>query len=208
MKPQLKVEAPKVVDAVQSYKTAFDAIDNSCTLYPKCKAEQELLHILSVQFELAGSTILVSDIAGNSASVKSEKTGCVLCIKTEDVEAVIAKVVSAGVIIKGDDVCCGGHVGKDKAPYGYNWLICSLAKNVTDIPTLLGSGSFFAFYFENSIENRSMETAFCLASCRRHEGDVTGYRLPILVLRGHTGAVTAIAFSPRPCLCFPALIVI
>ncbi|KAL7582189.1 hypothetical protein Lser_V15G41522 [Lactuca serriola] len=68
----------------------------------------------------------------------------------------------------------------------------------------------------------SMETAFCLASCRGHEGDITDlavnlnnslvasasndynirvWRLPdgmpISVLRGHVGAVTAIAFSPR-----------
>ncbi|CAI9104888.1 OLC1v1003675C2 [Oldenlandia corymbosa var. corymbosa] len=69
----------------------------------------------------------------------------------------------------------------------------------------------------------SVETAFCLASCRGHEGDITDlavssnnvlvasasndysirvWRLPdgfpTSVLRGHTGAVTAIAFSPRP----------
>ncbi|GAV83610.1 WD40 domain-containing protein/Bromodomain domain-containing protein [Cephalotus follicularis] len=69
----------------------------------------------------------------------------------------------------------------------------------------------------------SMETAFCLVSCRGHEGDITDLAvssnnalvasasndfvirvwrlpdgLPISVLRGHTGAVTAIAFSPRP----------
>ncbi|XP_052182402.1 uncharacterized protein LOC127795031 [Diospyros lotus] len=69
----------------------------------------------------------------------------------------------------------------------------------------------------------SMETAFCLASCRGHEGDITDLAvssnnalvasasndysirvwrlpdgLPISVLRGHVGAVTAIAFSPRP----------
>ncbi|KAJ4838668.1 hypothetical protein Tsubulata_004268 [Turnera subulata] len=69
----------------------------------------------------------------------------------------------------------------------------------------------------------SMETAFCLASCRGHEGDITDlavtsnnvlvasasndfsirvWRLPdgvpISVLQGHTAAVTAIAFSPRP----------
>ncbi|XP_022727499.1 uncharacterized protein LOC111283319 [Durio zibethinus] len=276
MKPQLMVEAPKVVDAVQFYKTAFDAIDNSYTLYPKCKAEQELLHILSIQFELIGSTILVSNIASNSASVKSEETGCVLCIKTEDVKVVIAKVVSTRVIVEGSDACCGGHVGKDKAPYGYSWLICSLAKNVADVLTLLGSGSFLLLNSEKSIENRqrkfipaylrwphmqadqvlglstrkiggrfwkhhrsfsvrstchaivkpftmryvntgsddhlvkirSMKTAFCLASCCGHEGDVTGYGLPVLVLRGHTGAVIAITFSPRPYLCFPTLIVI
>ncbi|KAL5700262.1 hypothetical protein ACHQM5_025733 [Ranunculus cassubicifolius] len=69
----------------------------------------------------------------------------------------------------------------------------------------------------------SNETAFCLASCRGHEGDITDlavsynnfmvasssndfiirvWRLPdgapISVLRGHTGVVTAIAFSPKP----------
>ncbi|KAK1435898.1 hypothetical protein QVD17_01671 [Tagetes erecta] len=68
----------------------------------------------------------------------------------------------------------------------------------------------------------SMETAYCLASCRGHEGDITDLAvsfnnafvasasndciirvwriadgLPVSVLRGHTGAVTAIAFSPR-----------
>nr|GMD76560.1 PH-interacting protein [Ipomoea batatas] len=69
----------------------------------------------------------------------------------------------------------------------------------------------------------SMETAYCLASCRGHEGDITDLAvnfnntlvasasndyiirvwrlpdgLPISVLRGHSAAVTAIAFSPRP----------
>ncbi|KAK2457064.1 WD40 domain-containing protein [Trifolium repens] len=69
----------------------------------------------------------------------------------------------------------------------------------------------------------SMETAFCLASCRGHEGDITDlavssnnavvasasndysirvWRLPdgmpISVLRGHDGSVNTIAFSPRP----------
>ncbi|CAO2818728.1 unnamed protein product [Amaranthus hypochondriacus] len=68
----------------------------------------------------------------------------------------------------------------------------------------------------------SMETAFCLASCRGHEGDITDLAvssnnalvasasndfvirvwrlpdgLPISILQGHIGAVTAIAFSPR-----------
>ncbi|KAI9070995.1 hypothetical protein K1719_014738 [Acacia pycnantha] len=68
-----------------------------------------------------------------------------------------------------------------------------------------------------------METTFCLASCRGHEGDITDLAvssnnalvasasndfvirvwclpdgMPISVLRGHTGAVNTIAFSPRP----------
>ncbi|KAL0414816.1 UNVERIFIED_CONTAM: PH-interacting protein [Sesamum radiatum] len=76
----------------------------------------------------------------------------------------------------------------------------------------------------------SMETAYCLASCRGHEGDITDLAvnfnntlvasasndcvirvwrlpdgLPISVLRGHTGAVTAIAFSPRPGACYQLL---
>ncbi|XVF22103.1 hypothetical protein REPUB_Repub12eG0145000 [Reevesia pubescens] len=76
----------------------------------------------------------------------------------------------------------------------------------------------------------SMETAFCLASCRGHEGDITDLAvssnnilvasasndfvirvwrlpdgLPVSVLRGHTGAVTAIAFSPRPAFAFQLL---
>ncbi|XP_010259313.1 PREDICTED: bromodomain and WD repeat-containing protein 1 [Nelumbo nucifera] len=76
----------------------------------------------------------------------------------------------------------------------------------------------------------SMETAFCLASCRGHEGDITDlavssnnavvasssndfvirvWRLPdgmpVSTLRGHTGAVTAIAFSPRTGAAFQLL---
>ncbi|GMJ01027.1 hypothetical protein like AT5G49430 [Hibiscus trionum] len=76
----------------------------------------------------------------------------------------------------------------------------------------------------------SMETAFCLASCRGHEGDITDLAvssnnvlvasasndfvirvwrlpdgLPVSVLRGHTAAVTAIAFNPRPAFAFQLL---
>ncbi|CAL0300958.1 unnamed protein product [Lupinus luteus] len=76
----------------------------------------------------------------------------------------------------------------------------------------------------------SMETAYCLASCRGHDGDITDLAvssnnalvasasndcvirvwrlpdgLPISVLRGHTGAVTAMAFSPRPSAAYQLL---
>ncbi|MQL90865.1 hypothetical protein Taro_023465 [Colocasia esculenta] len=50
----------------------------------------------------------------------------------------------------------------------------------------------------------SMETAFCLASCRGHEWRLPD-GLPISVLRGHTGAVTAIVFSPRPAAIYQLL---
>lgn len=66
LKPQLMVEAPKAADAVQFYKSAFGAVEVGRTVYPKRKAEQEQPHVLSAQLELAGSTILVSDIADNS----------------------------------------------------------------------------------------------------------------------------------------------
>ncbi|MBA0802752.1 hypothetical protein Gohar_013025 [Gossypium harknessii] len=137
LKPQLMVEAPKAADAVLFYKSAFGAVEAGRTVYPKRKAEQEQPHVLSAQLELAGSTILVSDIADNSTPVKTEGTGCVLCLETEDVEAAIAKAVSAGgvaegEVTEGDGACCGGRVGKVKDPYGYVWLICSPAKKCGD----------------------------------------------------------------------------
>ncbi|KAE8675172.1 EPIDERMAL PATTERNING FACTOR-like protein 9-like [Hibiscus syriacus] len=138
LKPQLMVEAPKAVDAVQFYKSAFGAVEVGRTVHPKRKAEQELPQILSAQLELAGSTILVSDIDENSAPVKSEGTGCVLCLETEDVEAAVAKVVSVGGVAESEitedgGACYVGRVGKVKDPYGYVWLICSAAKKCADV---------------------------------------------------------------------------
>ncbi|KAE8676294.1 hypothetical protein F3Y22_tig00111621pilonHSYRG00467 [Hibiscus syriacus] len=129
LKPQLMVEAPKAVDAVQFYKSAFGAFEVGRTVHPKRKAKQVLPHILSAQLELAGSTIIVSDIVENSAPMKTEGGGCVLCLETDDIEAVVAKAVSAGGVAKSeiaedDGACYGGRVGKVKDPYGYVWLIC------------------------------------------------------------------------------------
>lgn len=69
--------------------------------------------------------------------MKTEGTGCVLCLETEDVEAAVTKAVSAGgveegEVTEGDGACCGGRVGKVKDPYGYVWLICSAAKKCGD----------------------------------------------------------------------------
>ncbi|XVE78175.1 hypothetical protein DITRI_Ditri13aG0122900 [Diplodiscus trichospermus] len=134
MKPQLMVEAPKAVDAVQFYKAAFGAVEAGCAFYPKREPdEQELRNIFCAQLDLAGSSIVVYDAADGSAPLKTEGTGSVLCLETEDVEAAITKAVSAGAIAEGEiteggGVCCGGRVGQVKDPYGYVWLICSPTK--------------------------------------------------------------------------------
>ncbi|OMO74597.1 hypothetical protein COLO4_26572 [Corchorus olitorius] len=138
VKPHLMVEAAKAVDAVQFYKTAFGAVESGRNVYPKRKAEQDLPHIVSSHLELAGSTILVSGVAEDSATVKTKGAGCVLCLETEDVEAAIAKAVSAGAVAEGeiadgDGAFCGGRVGKVKDPYGYFWLFCSPAKECAEV---------------------------------------------------------------------------
>ncbi|KAJ9176664.1 hypothetical protein P3X46_011950 [Hevea brasiliensis] len=134
VKLQVLVEAPKANDAVQFYKAAFGAVETGRTTQPKRKAEQELPHIISAQLQLAGSTIIVSDLADDSAPVKTGGTGITVCLETEDVEAAISKAVAAGAvaegeILEGDGACCGaGRVGKVKDPYGLVWVISSPAK--------------------------------------------------------------------------------
>ncbi|KAK9218809.1 hypothetical protein WN943_007447 [Citrus x changshan-huyou] len=53
MKPQLLVEASKVTDAVQFYKTAFGAVEINCNMETKRKAEQELKSRLLAPFFLS-----------------------------------------------------------------------------------------------------------------------------------------------------------
>lgn len=132
--PQLVVEAPKASDAVQFYKAAFGAVETGRTTHPKRKAEQELPHVISAQLKLAGSTIIVADLAENSAKVKTDGTGITLCLETEDVDGAVAKAVAAGAVAEGEITegaggCCGGgRVGKVKDPYGFVWFVCSPAK--------------------------------------------------------------------------------
>ncbi|XP_030547833.1 uncharacterized protein At5g48480 [Rhodamnia argentea] len=138
VKPQLVVEAPKAGDAIEFYKSAFGAEELGRTFHPKRKAEQDLPLVLSAQLVLAGTTILVSDCTDDSAApVKTEGTGCVLCLETEDVEAAVRKAVAAGAVAEGeladgDGACCGGGVGKVTDPYGFTWLICSPAKKCAE----------------------------------------------------------------------------
>lgn len=67
-KPQLIVEAQKVGDAVAFYKAVFGAVETGRSLYPKRKADQELPHLVSSELELAGTTVVVSDVSVNSGS--------------------------------------------------------------------------------------------------------------------------------------------
>ncbi|XP_020201793.1 uncharacterized protein At5g48480 [Cajanus cajan] len=139
VKPQLLVEAPKANDAVLFYKAAFGAEEVGRTLNPKRKADHELPLILSAELKIGGSTILVADLAVDSASpVKSGSNGVVLCLETEDVEGAIAKAVSAGAVAEGEvtegeGACCGGRVGKVKDPYGFVWVFSSPGKKSADV---------------------------------------------------------------------------
>ncbi|OAY34875.1 uncharacterized protein At5g48480 [Manihot esculenta] len=139
VKPQLLIEAPKANDAVQFYKAAFGAVEAGRITQPKRKAEQELPHIISAQLQLAGTTIIVSDLVDDSAPVKTVGTGISLCLETEDIETAISKAVSAGAVAEGEIVegdgayYGGGRVGKVKDPYGLVWVISSPAKkSITD----------------------------------------------------------------------------
>ncbi|XP_057437168.1 uncharacterized protein At5g48480 [Lotus japonicus] len=140
VKPQLLVEAPKANDAVLFYKAAFGAEEVSRALNPKRKADHELPLILSAELKIAGSSILVSDLAVDStAPAKTGGNGIVLCLETEDVEAAVAKAVRAGAVKEGEVVegeggaCCGGLVVKVKDPYGFIWQICSPVKASAEV---------------------------------------------------------------------------
>ncbi|GFY99429.1 hypothetical protein Acr_13g0008300 [Actinidia rufa] len=139
VKPQLFVEAPKASDAVQFYKAAFGAEEVSRENHPKRKAEQELPLVLSAELKLGSSAILISDLVDDSsAPVKTGGTECVICLETEDVQAAIAKAVSAGAVsegelTEGEGACCSGLVGKVKDPYGFVWQICTPAKKCADV---------------------------------------------------------------------------
>ncbi|KAJ1427882.1 Vicinal oxygen chelate [Sesbania bispinosa] len=136
VKPRLFVEAPKANDAVSFYKAAFGAEEVGRTLHPKRKAEQELPLVLSAELKISGFSILVSDLTHDSVDApKSEGKIDVLCLKTEDVGATIAKAVSAGAVEEarleeGEDMCCGGRVGmgRVKDPYGIVWILFSPSK--------------------------------------------------------------------------------
>lgn len=69
--------------------------------------------------------------------VKTEASGPVLCLETEDVEGAVEKAVSVGAakdgeITEEEGACCG-RVGKLKDPFGFTWCISSPAKKCADV---------------------------------------------------------------------------
>ncbi|XP_013607030.1 PREDICTED: uncharacterized protein At5g48480-like [Brassica oleracea var. oleracea] len=129
-KPQLIVEAQKVGDAVAFYKAVFGAVETGRSLYPKRKADQELPHLVSSELELAGTTVVVSDVSVNSGS--DAKTGTMPAIlETDDVEAAVAKAVAAGAVKveeEEEDVSEVGVKGKVTDPFGFTWIFVAPAK--------------------------------------------------------------------------------
>ncbi|KAH0908523.1 hypothetical protein HID58_031844 [Brassica napus] len=124
-KPQLIVEAHKVGDAVAFYKAVFGAVETGRSLYPKRKADQELPHLVSSELELAGTTVVVSDVS-------DAKTGTMPAIlETDDVEAAVAKAVAAGAVKVEEEVGGegeGGVKGKVTDPFGFTWIFVAPAK--------------------------------------------------------------------------------
>ncbi|XP_010493671.1 PREDICTED: uncharacterized protein At5g48480-like [Camelina sativa] len=132
-KTTLTVEAQKVSDAVTFYKSAFGAIESGQSLYPKRKLDQELPHVLSSELNLAGSSFVVRDVTTLSGfTAKSEGTTMTLTLETDDVEAAVAKAVSAGAVkVEVTEVETeGGVQGKVTDPFGFTWIFSAPAKKI------------------------------------------------------------------------------
>ncbi|CAN7045261.1 hypothetical protein IGI04_008240 [Brassica rapa subsp. trilocularis] len=123
-KPQLIVESQRVGDAVAFYKAVFGAEETGHSLYPKRKADQELPHLVSAELNLAGTTVVVSDVSVNSNANKGSMPAI---LETDDVEAAVAKAVGAGAVNVEEEVE-GGVKGKVTDPFGFTWIFVSPAK--------------------------------------------------------------------------------
>ncbi|XP_074316227.1 uncharacterized protein At5g48480 [Silene latifolia] len=136
-KTQLVVEAPKAADAVAFYKAAFGVEEVNRLMHPKRKAEQEQPLVLSADLKLASAIFSVSDSIDETPLVKNDGNGAanvVFALEAEDVQAAVNKAVGAGAVAEGEisEVEGGGRVAKLKDPYGYLWVISSVAKVVSE----------------------------------------------------------------------------
>ena len=129
VKPLLTVS--KVDEAIQFYKSAFDASDLGHVNHLKRKADQELPLILSAELKFGSSVLIISaDQSDDSAVPVKSGTGLTLCVETSDVNAAVKKAVDAGAKMEGEEAegekaCCGDRVAKVTDPFGYVWSICN-----------------------------------------------------------------------------------
>ncbi|CAN6446958.1 unnamed protein product [Victoria cruziana] len=135
LRPKLVVQSPKAADAVAFYKAAFGAEEVERSNHPKRKAEQDLPLILFSRLRLGPVELLVADETEESGARKPVEalggTPFVLCLETDDVEAVVASAVKAGAVsedVNGESLCCGsGCWTKVKDPFGFVWAVGSKA---------------------------------------------------------------------------------
>ncbi|GAA0160642.1 hypothetical protein LIER_17151 [Lithospermum erythrorhizon] len=136
LQPLLYVEAPKAHDAVQFFKAAFDAEEVKRDVNPKRKADQEQPLLVSVELKIGSFSFLVADLTEDVPhEIKSVYKGSVIRLESEEVEAAVAKAVSAGAIstdeaapADGERALCDGGVAKLKDPYGNLWIISAPRK--------------------------------------------------------------------------------
>ena len=100
----------------------FGAEEVNHAMRPKGKADQELLLILSVEVKIDFYSLPVSNLVDDSyALAKTIRTGCMICLETDDVEVVVGKVVAAGATnecatTNGESACYDEHATKLKDP--------------------------------------------------------------------------------------------
>lgn len=100
----------------------FGAEEVNHAMRPKGKADQELLLILSVEVKIDFYSLPVSNLADDSyALAKTIRTGCMICLETDDVEVVVGKVVAAEATnecatTNGESACYDEHATKLKDP--------------------------------------------------------------------------------------------
>ncbi|KAK1357499.1 hypothetical protein POM88_050755 [Heracleum sosnowskyi] len=107
-KPLLFVEAPKVAEAVQFYKSVFGAEEVNCVTNPKGEAGQELPLICALK--LASTTFLISNHSSDPL-IKTGGAGFSFLLETEDIEAAIGNALKAGAVSVGEGECCGSREG-------------------------------------------------------------------------------------------------
>ncbi|KAK9747835.1 hypothetical protein RND81_02G017600 [Saponaria officinalis] len=128
-KPELVVDFPKAVDAMAFYKAAFGAVEVSRVTESKRKADQEIPAVLAAQLKLC-SSIFSLTVSADDSSLANNESAVALTLETDDIDGAVAKATTAGAVLEGliSDVQGNTRSVKLKDPYGYLWIIGSVAK--------------------------------------------------------------------------------